>query len=62
MNRIVTAIAIVAATAAASRAVRKLLEREPRARRARPAIESWENEGGALAPQHASVETSQVPR
>jgi hypothetical protein len=28
----------------------------------KPPIESWENEGGALAPQHTPVETSQVPR
>ncbi len=61
MNRLVSSIVIAAAAAAASWAVRKLLD-DSRARRARPAIENWENEGGALAPQHLPVETSQVPR
>lgn len=28
----------------------------------RPPLETWENEGGALSPQHAALETSQVPR
>lgn len=31
-------------------------------RRRRQPIETWENEGGALAPQHVPVPTSQVPR
>ena len=61
MNKLVGSIAIAAATAAASWALRKLLD-GARMRRARPAIESWENEGGALAPQHTPMETSQVPR
>lgn len=33
-----------------------------RARPPRKHVETWENEGGALAPQHTRVETSQVPR
>ena len=28
----------------------------------RKLVESWENEGGALAPQPGGLETSQVPR
>jgi hypothetical protein len=32
------------------------------AKRRRHHLETWENEGGALAPQHVPVETSQVPR
>ena len=38
------------------------------ARRAGPAapapkpVETWENEGGALAPHRVAVETSQIPR
>ena len=61
MNRIVTAMVIAAASAAASWAVTRFLERSAPAK-PRPQLENWENEGGALAPQQAAVETSQVPR
>lgn len=61
MNKIFSAIMIAAVTTAASWAVRKFLDQGARGR-VRPALENWENEGGALAPQHAPVETSQVPR
>ena len=63
MKRILTAAAVAAATTAASWAVKRWLDhRYARiAPKARP-LEMWENEGGALAPQHVAVETSQVPR
>jgi hypothetical protein len=64
MNRILSATAIAAAAAAASWAVTRWLDTRSQqlARSRKPPLESWENEGGALAPQHAPVETSQVPR
>jgi hypothetical protein len=62
MKRLVSSIMLAAAMAAASFAVRTCIERGTRRRRPRPVIENWENEGGALAPQHAPMETSQVPR
>jgi hypothetical protein len=49
--------------AAATYAVQKFLARAGgRGRPRKHQIETWENEGGALAPQHAPVATSQVPR
>ncbi len=64
MKRIIGAALVAAATTAVTWAVgRWLIERQSAAARTRgPQIESWENEGGALAPHHATVETSQVPR
>ncbi|MFO1304010.1 MAG: hypothetical protein U1F54_09785 [Burkholderiales bacterium] len=59
MKKIVSAILL----AAVSMAVRRYLARataQPRGRRQH--IETWENEGGALAPHHVPVPTSQVPR
>ena len=61
MNKILYAAALAAVTAAVSWAVQRWLSRTE-ARKPRPQIENWENEGGALAPQQAPVETSQVPR
>ncbi len=58
MNKLVTAIAIAAATWA----VQHYLNRPRLAAKPRPQLDSWENEGGALAPHHAAMETSQVPR
>ena len=59
MNRIMKAIVLAAATYA----IQRFLARSAAyARPRKPQIETWENEGGALAPQHARVETSQVPR
>lgn len=63
MNRLLTAALIAAVTTTASWAVRRLLE--PGTASARPPrqpLETWENEGGALAPTHVALETSQVPR
>lgn len=64
MNRILTAAAIAAATTAASWVVKRWFDSryEQIARSRRPPVETWENEGGALAPHHMPVETSQVPR
>jgi hypothetical protein len=63
MNKILSAVTIAAATTAASWIVTRWLDRRSLQRASRkPPLESWENEGGALAPQHAAVETSQVPR
>ena len=59
MNRIVT----VAALAAAFWACKRWLDyRRARIATAPHETESWENEGGALAPHPAGLETSQVPR
>jgi hypothetical protein len=59
MNKIITAIVLAAATYA----VQRFLARSGAyARPRKPQIETWENEGGALAPQQAPLETSQVPR
>jgi hypothetical protein len=64
MNRIITATLLAAATTAASWFVTRWLDRryERVASPPHKPIESWENEGGAMAPQHAPMETSQVPR
>jgi len=59
MSRLMTSLAIAVATWA----VRSYLSRNgARGKPRRHHIESWENEGGALAPQQTRVETSQVPR
>jgi len=60
MNKILTAIVLAAATYAVQRFLASSSGAYARPRK--PQIEDWENEGGALAPQHAPVETSQVPR
>ena len=64
MKRILTAAILAAATTAASWFVKRWLDsRYARVNApSRKPIESWENEGGAMAPQHTPVETSQVPR
>ena len=59
MNKVITAIVLAAATYAVQR---YLARTAAYARPRKPQIETWENEGGALAPQHARLETSQVPR
>jgi hypothetical protein len=52
-----------AAVAAAFWAVRQWIGyRQSHGQRPREETESWENEGGALAPHPAGLETSQVPR
>jgi len=59
MNRFLKAILLAAATYA----VRRYLARSAGYKKPiKPQVETWENEGGALAPQHARLETSQVPR
>ena len=59
MNKLITAIAV----AAASYALQRFLARaSAHAKPRKPQIETWENEGGALAPHHVTLETSQVPR
>jgi hypothetical protein len=59
MNRIVT----TAALAAAFWAFKRWLDYRYRRSAALPReTESWENEGGALEPHPAGLETSQVPR
>ena len=62
MNKILSAVVLAAASTAATWAMQRWLN--SRAMTAKPPkqLENWENEGGALAPQHAAVETSQVPR
>lgn len=63
MNRFFRAIALAAVSTAASWAVQRWLNRSVMPKRPpKPQIENWENEGGALAPHHAALETSQVPR
>jgi len=59
MNKVITAIVLAAATFAVQR---YLARTAAYARPRKPQIETWENEGGALAPQHVPAETSQVPR
>jgi hypothetical protein len=64
MNRIVSAAVVALAAMAASWATKRwLIAPDERSRTARrQPLESWENEGGALAPRHRAAETSQVPR
>jgi hypothetical protein len=59
MNKMMKAIVLAAATYAVQR---YLARTAAYARPRKPQIDTWENEGGALAPQHVPVETSQVPR
>ena len=61
MNRVMSAIVLAAVSTAASWAVQRFLNGRG-ASRPREQIADWENEGGALAPQHHAMETSQVPR
>jgi hypothetical protein len=62
MNRIViAALAAAAATVTSWSIARWLDRRNTLGARPRTPLESWENEGGALAPGLGVVETSQVP-
>jgi hypothetical protein len=63
-KRIFAGALVAAATGALSWVWSRWLDRRAAgsASRHRPPIESWENEGGALAPHSIPVETSQVPR
>ena len=60
MYRIFTAAALAASLWTLMRWLDSRTARTLRAPRA--PTESWENEGGALAPHPAGLETSQVPR
>ena len=63
MNRFMSAIVLAAVSTATTWAVQRLLNpTPPRRRLPRPQLDDWENEGGALAPHHAALETSQVAR
>jgi len=63
MNRILSAIVLAAVSSATTYAVQRWLNSPPTKRRLpRPQLDNWENEGGALAPHHAALETSQVAR
>ncbi len=64
MRILLTTVAIAALAAGATSMLRCWLDRRAQfvAARARKPIEAWENEGGALAPHHATAGTSQVPR
>lgn len=64
MNKIVQVVGMAAIAATASWAVQRWLDRRyaPAPRKLRKPVETWENEGGALAPQAHGLETSQVPR
>lgn len=65
MKSLVRAAAIAAVTSFASWAVTRYFDRRAEKRRARAprrSVETWENEGGALAPYAVHPETSQVPR
>jgi hypothetical protein len=60
---VVKRVAAVAALAAAFWAAKQWIDhRRQGAQSRRDETESWENEGGALAPHPAGLETSQVPR
>jgi hypothetical protein len=65
MNGIIKTAFYAAIATAASWAVREWLDGRYTQRNTgprKPPIETWENEGGALAPHHVAAETSQVPR
>jgi len=65
VKNLVRAVAIAAVTSFASWAVTRYFDRRAEKRRARAprrSVETWENEGGALAPYAVHPETSQVPR
>jgi hypothetical protein len=54
---------VIAATTASLAITRWLTAREERGKpMRREPLESWENEGGALAPRGLAAGTSQVPR
>lgn len=63
MKRLATAALIALATTSISWLMKRWVDgRQAPPVQARKPIESWENEGGALAPHQIAVETSQVPR
>jgi hypothetical protein len=64
MKKFVQVVGMAAIAAAASWAVQRWLDRRyaPAPLKVRKPVETWENEGGALAPLGHGLETSQVPR
>lgn len=64
MNRLLRTVLFAAATTATTWAVQRWLNENEKRKRLphRPQVDTWEDEGGALAPHHAALETSQVPR
>lgn len=64
MKKFVQVVGMAAIAAAASWAVQRWLDRRyaPVPLKVRKPVETWENEGGALAPLGHGLETSQVPR
>ena len=64
MNSFLKTAAVAATAAVVTWTVRRVLDRRyaPVPRAPRKPVENWENEGGALAPHPAGLETSQVPR
>lgn len=64
MKKFVQVVGMAAIAAAASWAVQRWLDRRYAPAQSKPhkLVETWENEGGALAPQGHGLETSQVPR
>jgi len=64
MKKFVQVVGMAAIAAAASWAVQRWLDRRyaPAPLKVRKPVETWENEGGALAPLGPGLETSQVPR
>ncbi len=64
MRKTLQVVGLAAIAAAASWAVQRWLDRRyaPAPIKLRRHVETWENEGGALAPRGQGLETSQVPR
>jgi hypothetical protein len=64
MKRLFQVASMAAIAAVASWAMQRWLDRRyaPPPPKLRKPVETWENEGGALAPHPLGLETSQVPR
>ncbi len=64
MKRFVQVVGMAAIAAAASWAVQRWLDRRyaPAPRNLHKSVETWEDDGGAMAPLEHGMETSQVPR
>lgn len=64
MKKLAQFVGMAAIAAVASWTVQRWLDRRyaPAPRNLRKPVETWEDDGGALAPQGHGLETSQVPR
>ncbi len=64
MKRAIQVVGLAAVGAVASWAIQRWLDGRyaPVPKKLRKPVETWENEGGALAPHPHGLETSQVPR